>query len=645
MCGICGELRLNGDSQVEASVLAAMNGAQRHRGPDASGVWIRGPVGFGHQRLAILDVAGSPQPMTDPSGAITVTFNGEIYNYLELREALQARSRRFLTTGDTEVLLQAYLEWGPAMIERLSGMFAFGLYDARCDRLFAARDPMGQKPWIYYTDAQGLIFASELTALLRHPRVPRRIDRDAIARYLVSEHVPPPATALEGVRKLPPGHALLYHRAAGRLEVWPYWDLVGPARPADDRPLTVADEKALIEQLRASVARHLRSDVPVGVYLSGGVDSTALALLACDLVGGRNVPTFTVAHPDRSFDESAAARRLAQRLGTQHHELRLTAELCAETVPQALAQLDEPLADPGYLSVYYAASLASRHVKVVLAGDGGDELLCGYEPFKVWAAAEWLHRRTGPGFRRLLRRAVEWMPTQDGYMELGYRARVFLRGLDVEPALRNTYWLSAFTPEEGRAVLRHGHDLPPIAEGVRALHARTAAFDPLTRLGFEYQTTYLPHMICAHTDKANMRFSLEARSPFLDPSVVRWLNAAPAGWKLHGRQAKWILRRWIARRLGAPLPIQKRGFTVPVARWLRRELRPFAWQHLNPDALEAVGLFDPAVVQSLWRAHQAGRANHAKKLWTVLVAQLWCARQAPGPSSTPAPTIPAAAHG
>lgn len=636
MCGICGELYRDPAQRPDPAVLAAMTDAQCHRGPDDRGIWLRGPVGFGHRRLAILDATGGYQPMVDPNGDATLSFNGELYNYPELRETLRARGRRFLGTGDTEVLLHAYLEWGPAMLERVSGMFAFCVYDARQDRLFAARDPAGQKPLFYYADQQGLIFASELTALLHHPRLPRRPDREALAAYTVYEHVPAPASALEGVRKLPPGHALLYHRATGQLDIWPYWDPVGAQPPAAERPLTSHDEDAVAECLREAVARHLRSDVPVGLYLSGGVDSTTLAILACDLIGGQNLPTFTVSQPDRSFDESAAARRLARQLGTPHHQLPLTARQCTEMVPEALGHLDEPLADPGYLSMCAAASLASRHVKVVLSGDGGDELFCGYEPFKAWALAEQLRRWTTPPLRRVLRGMIDLLPAQYGYMGLWYRAGVFMRGVDAAPTLRNTLWTGAFSPAEAREVLQHGRDLaalqpgpgglPAVAAWAGALHARTKDWDALNRLSLEYQLGYLPGNICAHTDKANMRFSLEARSPFLDPAVIRHVNGLPVSWKLHGGQSKRVLRRWIARRLGYPLPLKKRGFTVPIARWLRRELQEMAWRHLCPDAVAAVGIFEPAVVRRLWQAHQAGRANHAKKLWTVLVGQHWCAR-------------------
>ncbi|MBI4355021.1 MAG: asparagine synthase (glutamine-hydrolyzing) [Candidatus Omnitrophica bacterium] len=633
MCGICGDIRTPHGGLAAPGLLTAMNEAQRHRGPDDTGLWCEGPVGLGHQRLAILDLDGGRQPMADSSGQVVVTYNGEIYNFVELREQLRGLGHQFRSTGDTEVLLHAYLEWGLEMLPRLSGMFAFGVYDARRRWLFAARDPMGQKPFLYYQDADGLVFASELTALLRHPRVPRRLDLTAVAGYLVREYFTAPETPLQDVRKLQPGEAMLYEPSTGRLRCWRYWDPMDAVRrPFLDRPPTIEDEETLAQELRTAVERHLRSDVPVGVYLSGGVDSTALAALACDVIGGQNLQTFTIGYADPSFDESAAARRTAQQLGTRHHELRLSPQECVAAVPDAVAHLDEPLADPGYLSVIQAASLASRHVKVVVAGDGGDELLCGYETFKVWEAADWMHRQLPAGVRGLLRACVALTPAQYGYMGLGYRARYFLRGLDVPAAWRNTCWIGAFTPDEARAVLRGGddtqslrgdHGWPTLFDHVQELHRLAARHDGLTRLGLEYQQTYLPGAICAHTDKANMRFSLEARSPLLDPAVVQCLNRLPSSWKLRGWQSKWLLRRWLTRRLGRALPVKKHGFAAPLALWLRRELRTFAETHLNRDAIEAAGVFHPEKVARLWQEHAGGRANHAKPLWTVLVFQVW----------------------
>jgi asparagine synthase (glutamine-hydrolysing) len=303
--------------------------------------------------------------------------------------------------------------------------------------------------------------------------------------------------------------------------------------------------------------------------------------------------------------------------------------------PRLVGRLDEPLADPGYLAMSYAATLAAQHVKVVLSGNGGDELFRGYEPFLRWDLGEGFSRALSPRMHRWLARAVSMMPMDYGYMGLQQKARYFLRGVGAPRTIRNSLWLAAFTPQEAAAVLKDGEEIACLrlaTDGwaevfgrARQIHGLEEARDPLAGLSREYQQMYLTDCICAHTDKASMAVSLEARSPLLDPAVLRYVNGMPRPWLLQRGQGKWLLRRWIARRLGRALSTRKRGFTVPIAIWLRRELRPFAWRHLNPDAVKAAGVFRSCEVERLWREHQAGRANHAKALWTVLVFQAWWA--------------------
>jgi asparagine synthase (glutamine-hydrolysing) len=638
MCGICGDIRRRGRGLPERSVIEAMNRAQAHRGPDDEGVWIEGTVALGHRRLTILDLTDAgKQPMTDPDERVVLTYNGEIYNYVEIRKDLLAKGHRFMSTSDTEVLLRAYLEWGPALLERLNGMYAFALYDFEEQLLFAARDPIGQKPFLYYVNADGFVFASELTALMRHPGVPREIDREALAHYLVYESYIAPYTALVGVRKLPPGHALIYRPETGEMKVWRYWDIINrPPRQTDALP-GEADYAELEEVLRQAVGRHLRSDVPVGIYLSGGVDSNTLVSLASDLLGAENVHTYTVANPVPSFNEADQARMTAEQLGTDHHETTLTAERCLATVPQILDLLDEPLSDPGLIAAYQVAHFASQHVKVILSGDGGDEFFYGYAPFSKWHLSETLERLPLGLSQGILRPLVEMTPAQYGYMGLFFQARLFLRGLGRPAPVRNMAWIGSFMPGEVQELLLDGADLQtlrPDSEGIEAvyehvanIHRRTQAFDPIARLGIEYQTTYLPYCICSHTDKANMMVSLEARSPFLDVEVMRYVNELPTSWKLRNGTSKWIMRRILHRRLGQAVGTKKKqGFTVPLALWLRHEIKDMAQRLLDPDLITAGGLFRPEEVNRLWNEHQSGKANHYKKLWTLVVFQSWWQR-------------------
>jgi asparagine synthase (glutamine-hydrolysing) len=629
---MCGDVRRVGGGAPDVAALGRVTRAMAHRGPDDEGIFEREGVALGHRRLSILDLKPTGhEPMIDAATGVSLSYNGETYNFLELRPELERLGHRFASTGDAEVVLRGYPAWGVDVLSRLNGMYAFVIHDPRDETMFLARDPMGQKPLLYFHHENGLLFASELAALMEHPLVPRRLDRAALAHYLVYESYVAPFTAIEGVRKLPPGHALRYHRRGGRLELWRHWDPIGVPPSTEDRPPGEVDERALEDVLRGAVERHLRSDVPVGIYLSGGVDSSMMALLAADVLGPSKVASYTVAHSVAAFDESAEARATATKLGLAHHEMRLTEGDFLDNVRWVLGKLDEPLADPGLMAAHQVARFAARDVKVTIAGDGGDELFMGYEPFLKWRLGERLAAIPGRGALRAL---ADLMPAQYGYMGLGYKAQIFLRGLDAPPALRNMSWLAAFPPEEaGRLIkdeavrdqLRPGADgVPPVLRPVAALHAATADRSALDRLSLEYQNFYLTNCICNHTDKANMLVSVEARAPFLDNEVLRHVNALPARFKLDGSVGKAILRRYLARRLGSPVANKKKqGFTVPLALWLRGPMREMAERLLDPTRIAAAGLFDPAIVRTLLADHLEGRRNNYKKLWTLIVFEAW----------------------
>jgi asparagine synthase (glutamine-hydrolysing) len=634
VCGIAGEVVV-GSGAPNGEALARMLNALRHRGPDGEGVFIKDGVALGHRRLTIIDLSDlSAQPMIDPDTGCAITYNGEIYNYLELRQELAALGHRFRTEGDTEVLLKAYVAWGKDCVRHLLGMFAFAIFDPRMHVLFAARDHAGQKPFIYCRHDKGLIFSSELTAMLRHPAVPGRLDPEAICHYLVYESFVDDQAVIAGVRRLPAGSSLIFQIDTGLLEIERYW------RPAvgngiGDLAEPGAGDAASVEKvLRASVERHLRSDVPVGIYLSGGIDSNLITTLACDVRVPSEIRTFTIRHTEPTFDEADDARWTADRLGTRHHEMTLTPERVLESVPKILATLDEPLADPGLVSIYQVASFASQHVKVVLSGDGGDEFFYGYEPFHKWRLSQKFAALPAWITQGALKALVDRMPAQYGYMGPFYKAQTFARGFGVPESLRNMAWLGAFSPEELFLLLRDAGDLTALArskndvanvyEPVMRVHNSAAGQDSLLRLALEYQTIYLAGCICAHTDKANMMHSLEARAPLLDPEVMALANSLPLHWKLRGGQGKWILRRYLERRLGPEVGRRaKRGFTVPIAQWLRGPLKRMAGDLLSPDAIRAGGHLNAGEVQRLWREHQDGRRNNYKKLWAILVLQAW----------------------
>lgn len=641
MCGIAGEIRrLAGNDPLDATAVRRVNDAQRHRGPDGEGVWSDGRAVLGHRRLTILDLSdAAAQPLRDPATGVALTFNGEIYNYMELRAVLENRGHRFRSSGDTEVLLRGYLEFGTGILAQLNGMYAFAIWDPRHQELFAARDPAGQKPFIYYHGLAGLVFASELAALLRHPQVPRAIDHAALARYLAFEYYMAPETAISGVHKLPPGHALIYRPDEDNLRIWAHWDpllvcseLGVPADPGE------ADMANFDRVLKAAVARHLRSDVPVGVYLSGGIDSTTVAFLAANLLEG-DVNTYTVRIADASYDEADTAKATAALLGTRHHEMTLTPTLLLAGVQQLLQTMDEPLADLGLVAVSKVAAFAAQHVKVVLSGDGSDEFFYGYEPFLKWRLSEILETMPNWLINDALKPLLRPFAAQYGYMGLFYKANIFLRGYGRPRPLRNIAWSGAYLPDEIAEVLLDGKDMPalrpttdgyePIYGTLQSLYHRTANLEPLDQLGREYQATYLPGIICAHTDKATMRVSIEGRSPFLDNEVMRLAAATPSSWKVRNGYGKWLVRRYIASKLPASsVPwLRKHGYTVPMAAWLRGELRPFATSLLDPDRLRAGGIFNANVVQSLFKEHLDGKVNNYKKLWPIMVFTAWAERE------------------
>ncbi len=641
MCGIAGEVsKSTADMRLDPTNVQRINDAQRHRGPDGEGLWSDDDAVLGHRRLTILDLSdAAAQPLVDAATGVALTFNGEIYNYVELRERLEAKGHRFRSSGDTEVLLRGYLEFGTEVLSHLNGMYAFAFWDPRARRLFAARDPAGQKPLIYYHGRGRLIFASELSALLRHPKVPRTIDRTALAGYLIFEAYLAPDSAIEGIRKLPPGHALTYIADGDELRVWAHWDhlSVRPDRryPATPRP---DDMTRLDDVLRSAVARHLRSDVPIGIYLSGGIDSTTVSMLASELRNG-DVNTYTVRIADPTYNEADVAQTTAALLGTRHHETTMTPSFLLEGIQRNLQLMDEPLADLGLIATSQVAAFAAQHVKVILSGDGSDEFFYGYEPFLKWGWSEFLEALPARTVEGTLKPLLRPFAAQYGYMGLFYKASIFMRGYRRPAALRNVAWSGAYLAHEIADVLVGGEDEPalrangqqhePVYDRLISLHDQTRDLEPLDRLGREYQTTYLPGLICSHTDKATMMVSIEGRSPFLDNEVIRLASELPASWKIRGGRGKWILRQYLATRLpNSQVPwLKKRGYTVPIAAWLRRELKPFASDLLDRDRLRAGGVFKPEAVDALFREHVDGKANNYKKLWPIIVFTAWAGRE------------------
>jgi asparagine synthase (glutamine-hydrolysing) len=616
MCGICGLLSRDGATPPRPSALAAMSAALAHRGPDGAGSHRAGPVALAARRLAIVDVAGSPQPVANEDGSVQVVLNGEIYNFAALRARLRRRGHVLATRGDTEVLAHLYEDHGPGFVRELRGMFALALWDARSQRLLLARDRFGIKPLLYALDDRRLAFASELRALLELRDVPRDIDPEALEQYLTVNSVLGERTMLRAVRRLRPGHLLLAGPGGVRIE-----------RYARDVPVPAGEVRAepeaelaaeLRERLRDSVRAHLAGDVPVGVLLSGGVDSGGLAALAAREQGGR-LRTFSVGFEEPSFDELDRARLVARRYGTEHREL-VVGPGHASLLERLAGDADEPRGDATALPYWLVARLAARDVKVVLAGEGGDELFGGYPTY----TADRLGPR-GAAAAAALAPLVQRVPSSSRRLSLDFRLRRLARGAGLGPLERHHAWKEIFAADERAALLprrwRGAGD--PLAVH-RERYAETAGAEPIARLQDVDLGTFVADDLLIQADRAGMAHGLEVRVPYLDPVVAELALALPAGARLRGLQTKRLLRAALAPLLPACVARgPKRGFCTPAAAWLRGPLRPLVTDVLSPATLRRQGLLRPEAAEALLERHLARREDVSRGLWALLALTLW----------------------
>src|SRR5450631_4434380 len=588
MCGIAGEVRFDTPANPEA--VHRMADALAHRGPDAEGFASDATFAFGHRRLSILDIAGGLQPMEREG--VTLVFNGQAYDFVALRAELAARGHPFTTRSDTEVVLRAYLEWGEACFLRLQGMFALALWDAPRRKLVLGRDRLGKKPlhlavahrghWRSALPPEGrppeavdrLVFASELKAFVAHGGVPRTLSQAALVEYLAAEAVPAPRTIYSEVQKLPAAHFAVLDSSG--LRIRRYWELPAPVRGVAS-PDAAGELRALLD---AAVAKRLVADVPVGIFLSGGVDSTGLTALA--VRHSPRIHSFSIGFQEASFDESRYARRAADALGTEHHLEMLSGDACLELLPRAVDQLDEPFADPSYLPTHLLSRFVRQTVKVALSGDGGDELFAGYDPFLAHRPAALLARLPRPllGF---LAGAVARLPSSSSNMSLDFRLKQLFRGLLAPSALRHATWIGAFVPKELETLLHP--DLKPLAQQAVAYRAVLASVEEGRRAGLAegsvdealrfYLQHYLLDDILVKADRASMAASLEVRAPFLDTSVVEFAARLPWTEKLSFTRTKLVLKQALQGLVpNAILERPKKGFGIPVAQWIRGPLRP-----------------------------------------------------------------------
>ena len=608
MCGIVGLAGVE-----DAALVRRMAETVAHRGPDGEGFFVGDGVSLGMRRLAVIDPTGSEQPILSEDGSVLTIFNGEVYNYRHLRPFLEKHGHRFRTAGDAETVVHLYEEYGEAGVHLVRGMFAYAIWDRPRRRLLLTRDRLGIKP-LYYAQAGGaLAFASEVRALLAVPDVARDLDPDALARYLTLQYVPGPATILRSIRKLPPGHWLAWQD--GRVEVRAYWDLVfdGGDRRLDEA--TAAAE--LRERLEDSIAHHRISDVPLGVLLSGGIDSAAVtALLA--RAGGR-VRTFTV-----GFDigepegELAEARRVARHLGTDHQELVMGPEL-ADTLPDIVRMQDEPLGDPAAVPTFLVCRFAARAVKVVLTGEGGDEVFGGYPRYGWLRLGERLRER--PRLAAAASRLLGAMPRAAREGRTGRRVSALVEAVPLED--RHLSWVATMSDDLQHA-LTGAAGWGPARATVRGLVAGVGDADPVHDLMYLDVKTWLPDDVLVKTDRMSMAASLEARVPLLDHRVVEFAAGLPASLKVRSLGTKALLRHALRRDLpAATLRRRKRAFLVPLRHWLGGELRELLHDTLRSGPARARGLFRPEAIGRLLEEQGTGRHDHSRALWTLLCLELW----------------------
>ena len=602
MCGIAGFFG-TGDE----SILHRMMARIAHRGPDDNGQLIEPDRGvfLGFLRLSILDISGGHQPMTTADGALSIVFNGEIYNFAELRKELEALGARFVTDhSDTEVILHGWRHWGRDLPKRLNGMWAFAIYDRRTREVFFSRDRFGKKPLFFFASANVFAFASELTALREHPSVPATLCELALKKYFAYGYVPAPLTFLSGVSKLPAGHSLTLDLSNLAYRVERYWQY----QPEPDNSDSF-NEAALVEQfldvVDAAVKRRLVADVPVGCFLSGGIDSSFITALAMRHAGKEKIKAFSIGFEEASFDETHFARMVAAHVGAQHEIQTLSVQRALEILQDLTSRLDEPIADSSLLPTYLLCAHAKKSVTVALGGDGADELLAGYDPFRALRFAKWYESLTPKPVHLAISILAARLPVSHRYMSFDFRLKRMLRGLDQPRARRLPVWMSPLAPSELETLFNAPVDMEALYSEAIDTWESCASDNPIERTIAFYIRLYLQDDILVKVDRASMLHSLEVRAPFLDIDVVDFLRRLPASMKLRGGTTKYVLRE-AARSLLPDKVIDrsKQGFAVPVGQWLRDARLPKSRSVLNG-----------AFWEKLSAEHRAGRADHRLSLW------------------------------
>jgi asparagine synthase (glutamine-hydrolysing) len=617
MCGICGIVKSG--AAVTESEVRAMREVLAHRGPDRAGQLVQGRVGLGHRRLSIIDLseAGS-QPMLNETGTICLVFNGEIYNFQDLQSFLEKKGHLFRSQSDSEVIVHAYEEFGLECLHHFRGMFAFALWDHNRQRLFAARDRLGKKPFFYCLHKGNFYFGSEIKAILAAPQIPRELDWESLGFFLSLNYTPAPYTLFRGIRQLEPAQYLLWE--ADHLTIKEYWNLAYPPEVPEVEPQKVLPifERELDEAIRL----RLIADVPVGAFLSGGLDSAAVVASAASLYPGR-LKTFAIGFGEKSYDERSNARQVAVRHGTEHHEILVTPDVKA-ILPELVWHGEEPTADSSMVPVYYLSRFASQNVKVVLTGDGADEILAGYPTYQAHFLLRWL--KTWPqGLQQSLYRLAHILPVSHHKVSWDFKLKRLVDALSWNLDYAHYSWRRIWSPEE-LAKLIPGK---PLREGFDLYHywlQRSSNSSPLNRMLYADTRFYLPNDMLVKVDRMTMAHGLEARAPFLDHQLVELAARLPDSWKLKGLVwKKYLLRRLLQDKVPASIRWQsKKGFNVPVGLWFKGDLKDYCGDHLR--FLRHLGCFDMNFLEEVWQRHLRDEKDYSHHLWGLLILSLWWQR-------------------
>lgn len=620
MCGICGVVSFQGGHGTDKSILQRMNQTLYHRGPDDEGYYQDSRASLAMRRLSIIDLFTGQQPIANENGDVWVVYNGEIYNFQSIRAELQQRGHQFKTQTDTEIIVHAYEEYGDECVKRFNGMFALALWDSRRCRLLMARDHLGIKPLYYWAGPDKLVFGSELKALVIHPDVPRQINLTAVDLFLSLEYIPSPLTIYEGIFKLPPGHILVMED--GRLHLSQYWDI--PRQPVGEDEDECAETLAGL--MKEAVQIRMISDVPLGAFLSGGIDSSAVVGYMSQF-SSKPVQTFTIGFEDNTYNELPFAEAVAKHFCTDHHYEMLNPDI-ASLAEQLVQHHDEPFADTSIFPTYLVSKLARLQVKVALSGDGGDELFAGYDTYLAEQLNHHYGKLPGPLRRDVLPVFANMLPPQPAKKGTINKVKRMIEGGALDPALQHTRWMIFMNNREKNNLYQ------PDLMGMLKYEAtetfferhfqKVKTFDTLAQQQYVDMKTYLPDDILTKVDRMSMAVSLEARVPLLDHRIAEFALNLPPHMKLNRSRTKIIMRRAV-RRLVPDLVLEKpkEGFSIPMKHWLCSSLKPMMLDLLSENSVHQRGYFKPQVVSTWMREHLDGRVNHSHHLWALMVLELW----------------------